>query len=94
MGDGDGTVSLLSLGAMCAEGWKHPHWNPANISVVTHELKHEPEAMDLRGGESTGDHVDILGARGVNEAILKIAAGRGTEVGDQYFSEIRSLLRG
>ncbi|EST09937.1 Lecithin:cholesterol/phospholipid:diacylglycerol acyltransferase [Kalmanozyma brasiliensis GHG001] len=89
MGDGDGTVSLLSLGAMCAEGWKHPHWNPANISVVTHELKHEPEAMDLRGGESTGDHVDILGARGVNEAILKIAAGRGEEVGNQYFSEIR-----
>ncbi|SPO20898.1 probable LRO1 - a lecithin cholesterol acyltransferase-like gene, mediates diacylglycerol esterification [Ustilago trichophora] len=93
MGEGDGTVSLLSLGAMCAEGWKHSHWNPANISVVTHELKHEPEAMDLRGGESTGDHVDILGARGVNEAVLKIAAGRGQEVGDQFFSDIQKYAK-
>lgn len=93
MGEGDGTVSLLSLGAMCAEGWKYSHWNPSNISVVTHELKHEPEAMDLRGGESTGDHVDILGARGVNEAILKIAAGRGSEVGNQFFSDIQQYAK-
>ncbi|EPQ28859.1 uncharacterized protein PFL1_03662 [Pseudozyma flocculosa PF-1] len=93
MGEGDGTVSLLSLGAMCAEGWKYPHWNPANLTVVTHELKHEPEAMDLRGGQSTGDHVDILGARGVNEAVLRIAAGRGSEVGDQYVSRIREYAR-
>ncbi|PWZ02701.1 putative LRO1-a lecithin cholesterol acyltransferase-like protein [Testicularia cyperi] len=93
MGEGDGTVSLLSLGAMCAEGWKLPNWNPANISVVTHELKHEPEALDLRGGQSTGDHVDILGAKGVNEAVLKIAAGRGQEVKDQYISHIRHYAR-
>ncbi|SPC65375.1 probable LRO1 - a lecithin cholesterol acyltransferase-like gene, mediates diacylglycerol esterification [Ustilago sp. UG-2017b] len=93
MGEGDGTVSLLSLGAMCAEGWKHPHWNPANISVVTHELKHEPEKLDLRGGESTADHVDILGAKGVNEAILKIAAGRGKEVDNQFFSDIQKYAK-
>lgn len=93
MGEGDGTVSLLSLGAMCSEGWKYKQWNPANISVVTHELKHEPEAMDLRGGESTGDHVDILGARGANEAILKIAAGRGSEVQNQFFSDIEKYAR-
>ncbi|KAJ1030346.1 hypothetical protein NDA16_001256 [Ustilago loliicola] len=93
MGEGDGTVSLLSLGAMCAEGWKHLHWNPANISVITHELKHEPETLDLRGGESTGDHVDILGARGVNEAILKIAAGRGNEVDNQFFSDIQKYAK-
>ncbi len=30
MGDGDGTVSLLSLGAMCAEGWNRKRYNPAN----------------------------------------------------------------
>ncbi|PWN49713.1 hypothetical protein IE53DRAFT_380342, partial [Violaceomyces palustris] len=57
--------------------------------VVTHELAHEPEVLDLRGGQSTGDHVDILGARGVNEAILKVAAGRGEEVVDKYISRIR-----
>lgn len=39
MGEGDGTVSLLSLGAMCAEGWKRPRWNPGGIKVVTVEVK-------------------------------------------------------
>lgn len=38
MGDGDGTVNLLSLGAMCAEGWKRPRWNPAGIKVKTIEV--------------------------------------------------------
>jgi len=28
MGDGDGTVSLLSLGSMCEEGWKRKRYNP------------------------------------------------------------------
>jgi phospholipid:diacylglycerol acyltransferase len=38
MGEGDGTVSLLSLGAMCVEGWKKGRrWNPAGIKVVTVE---------------------------------------------------------
>lgn len=45
----DGTVSLLSLGAMCAEGWKRDLYNPANIPVITHEIKHEPAAFDPRG---------------------------------------------
>lgn len=47
-GEGDGTVSLLSLGAMCAEGWKREKYNPARIPVVTHELKHEPTSFDPR----------------------------------------------
>lgn len=38
MGEGDGTVSLLSLGAMCVEGWKKKRWNPAGIKVVTNEV--------------------------------------------------------
>lgn len=40
MGEGDGTVSLLSLGAMCVEGWKKGRrWNPAGIKVVTVEVR-------------------------------------------------------
>ena len=39
MGEGDGTVSLLSLGAMCVEGWKRKRWNPAGIKVVTVEVR-------------------------------------------------------
>ena len=38
MGEGDGTVSLLSLGAMCVEGWKRERWNPAGIRVTTVEV--------------------------------------------------------
>ena len=38
IGEGDGTVSLLSLGSMCVEGWKHKRWNPGNIQVTTVEV--------------------------------------------------------
>lgn len=38
MGEGDGTVSLLSLGAMCVEGWKRKRWNPAGIKITTIEV--------------------------------------------------------
>ena len=38
MGEGDGTVSLLSLGAMCVEGWKRKRWNPGGIKVITVEV--------------------------------------------------------
>lgn len=35
-GDGDGTIPVLSLGAMCVKGWKgKTKWNPAGIEVVT-----------------------------------------------------------
>lgn len=39
MGEGDGTVSLLSLGAMCVEGWKRKRWNPAGMQVTTVEVR-------------------------------------------------------
>jgi hypothetical protein len=39
IGEGDGTVSLISLGGMCVEGWKRPRWNPARIKVITHEVR-------------------------------------------------------
>ena len=40
MGEGDGTVSLLSLGAMCVEGWKRKRWNPHGIQVTTVEVRY------------------------------------------------------
>lgn len=89
MGEGDGTVSLLSLGAMCAEGWKKKRYNHAGSTIVTHEVRHEPDGLDLRGGQTTGDHVDILGAWRVNDYIGRIAAGRGSEVQDHYVSRIQ-----
>lgn len=38
MGEGDGTVSLISLGGMCVEGWKRKTWNPAGVRIVTKEV--------------------------------------------------------
>ncbi|KAI0061165.1 phospholipid:diacylglycerol acyltransferase [Artomyces pyxidatus] len=93
MGEGDGTVSLLSLGAMCAEGWKRKRWNPAGIRIVTVELPHQPVATMPRGGANTSDHVDILGSTGLNEIILKVATGVGHEVQDNYVSRIREYAK-
>ncbi|KAG2015791.1 phospholipid:diacylglycerol acyltransferase [Coprinopsis cinerea AmutBmut pab1-1] len=93
IGEGDGTVSLLSLGAMCVEGWKRPRWNPAGIKIKTVEFEHRPVASIPRGGASTGDHVDILGSTGLNELILKVATGAGEEVEEHFVSNIREYAR-
>ena len=76
-GEGDGTVPLISSGAMCVDGWKRKLYNPAGIEVITQEIKHEPTAFDPRGGGNSGDHIDILGSTLLNEAVLKVAAGQG-----------------
>lgn len=57
MGEGDGTVSLLSSGFMCSKGWKMKRFNPANIPIKTFEMLHEPQSYDMRGGPNTADHV-------------------------------------
>lgn len=93
MGEGDGTVSLLSLGAMCAEGWKRPRWNPGGIQVTTVELPHQPAPNIPRGGANTSDHVDILGSTGLNELILKVVTGAGHEVEDRFVSRIREFAQ-
>ncbi|KAG1901020.1 Lecithin:cholesterol acyltransferase-domain-containing protein [Suillus fuscotomentosus] len=93
MGEGDGTVSLLSLGAMCVEGWQRPRWNPGGIKVTTVELPHQPAPNIPRGGANTSDHVDILGSTGLNELILKVATGVGHEVEDRFVSRIREFAQ-
>lgn len=40
--NGDGTVPLLSLGALCAGGWRTRRLNPAGIKVVVREYPNEP----------------------------------------------------
>jgi len=47
LGEGDGTVSLLSLGAMCVEGWKYKRWNPAGIQVTTVEVCYDKPVASL-----------------------------------------------
>ncbi|PFH53776.1 hypothetical protein AMATHDRAFT_136887 [Amanita thiersii Skay4041] len=93
IGEGDGTVSLSSLGAMCVEGWKRPRWNPAGIKITTVELPHRPVFSMPRGGANTSDHVDILGSTGLNEIILKVATGVGEEIQDTFVSHIREYAK-
>ncbi|EMC95830.1 hypothetical protein BAUCODRAFT_109446 [Baudoinia panamericana UAMH 10762] len=88
MGEGDGTVNLLSTGYMCNKGWKIKRYNPANISITTYEMLHEPERFHPRGGPNTADHVDILGRASLNDLILRIAGGKGHLIENTIHSNI------
>jgi phospholipid:diacylglycerol acyltransferase len=88
MGEGDGTVNLLSTGYMCNRGWKMKRYNPAGIKITVVEMPHEPERFNPRGGPNTADHVDILGRKKLNELILKVAAGHGHRIKDRVVSNI------
>jgi phospholipid:diacylglycerol acyltransferase len=54
MGEGDGTVNLLSTGYMCNKGWRMSRYNPSGIKVTTYEMPHEPDRFSPRGGPNTG----------------------------------------
>ncbi|EPS29726.1 Phospholipid:diacylglycerol acyltransferase [Penicillium oxalicum] len=89
MGEGDGTVNLLSTGYMCAKGWRIKRYNPAGAKIKVFEMPHEPDRFSPRGGPNTGDHVDILGRSSLNDLILRVAGGRGDEIEETYYSKIR-----
>lgn len=89
LGEGDGTVNLLSTGYMCNKGWQMKRYNPAGVKVTVVEMPHEPERFNPRGGPNTADHVDILGRQTLNELIMKVAAGRGDSIKDSIVSKIR-----
>ncbi|KAI9738183.1 MAG: hypothetical protein M1834_008681 [Cirrosporium novae-zelandiae] len=89
MGEGDGTVNLLSSGYMCSKGWKMNRYNPAGVKIKVYEMPHEPDRFSPRGGPNTGDHVDILGRASLNDLILRVAGGRGDQIEENYISNIR-----
>ncbi|KAF2835046.1 LACT-domain-containing protein [Patellaria atrata CBS 101060] len=89
MGEGDGTVNLLSSGYMCAKGWKLKRFNPAGVKVKIYEMPHEPDRFSPRGGPNTGDHVDILGRSSLNDLILRVAGGKGEDIEETIHSNIR-----
>ncbi|ORY79434.1 Lecithin:cholesterol acyltransferase-domain-containing protein [Protomyces lactucae-debilis] len=94
MGEGDGTVALLSSGYMCAHAWKEiPRFNPSKIPIKVYEMQHEEDLFDIRGGPKTADHVDILGRPELSELILRVAAGHGEQIEEQILSEIVKYSR-
>jgi len=90
LGEGDGTVNLLSVGYMCNKGWHMKRYNPAGVKIKVFEMPHEPERFSPRGGPNTGDHVDILGRSSLNELILRVAGGEGEKIGENVVSEIKT----
>lgn len=93
LGDGDGTISLLTH-SICHE-WKKgsaSRYNPGNSSVTIVEIKHEPDRFDIRGGAKTAEHVDILGSAELNELVLRVAAGKGDEIEDRYVSNLKDIV--
>lgn len=92
LGEGDGTVPILSSGYMCSKGWKLKRYNPAGVKIKTVELPHEPDRFDIRGGPTTADHVDILGRPDLSELILKVVAGHGDDIEEAYHSDILGIV--
>lgn len=88
MGEGDGTVNLLSTGYMCNRGWRLKRYNPAQTQITVVEMPHEPDRFSPRGGPKTADHVDILGRQNLNELILRVAAGWGQTITGYVVSNI------
>ncbi|KAJ2450885.1 phospholipid:diacylglycerol acyltransferase [Coemansia sp. RSA 2336] len=90
-GEGDGTVPLLSLGYMCAGGWRKPLFNPHGVRIVSREFVHNPLAVfkDIRGGAEAADHINILGNHDVTADMLRIVAGQGHQIQDRFTSNIR-----
>ncbi|CRG85269.1 phospholipid:diacylglycerol acyltransferase [Talaromyces islandicus] len=94
MGEGDGTVNLLSMGYMCSHGWKNiKRYNPAGINITVHEMPHEPDSFSPRGGPNTADHVDILGRASLNDLLLRVAGGKGHLIEENYVSRIREYAQ-
>lgn len=59
LGEGDGTVPLLSNGYMCAKGWHIKRFNPAGVKIKVYEMPHEPDRFSPRGGPNTGELASI-----------------------------------
>lgn len=78
---------------MCAEGWHQKRYNPGGVRIVSHEIKHDPRPGDLRGGGTSADHVDVLGNENLSRMILRIAAGEGHTVKDNFVSRIKEIAK-
>ena len=95
LGDGDGTVPLMSLGYMCNKGWRTKKYNPAGMRVVTREYKHNPVHFlkDMRGGPFSADHVDILLNEDMLADLVTITGGDGNQLEDDIHSAIEELVK-
>ena len=104
LADGDGSVPLLSLGYMCAGGWRRRMSNPSGSKVVTREYRHHAQedssleslTKPLARSPRSADHVDILGNHELLSDVLALVS-RGSdpagdiEVRERFLSDMRSI---
>ena len=97
--DGDGSIPLVSLGYMCASGWRHSsssrRLNPAGIKVKIREFSHRALPLHWGGGIQdgpySGDHVNIMGNHEMIETVLEAVTGHGDEVTERIYSSVMEL---
>lgn len=91
--DGDGTVPLLSLGYLCARGWRRSKaLNPSGVRVTCREYQHQTAsgpAPSLRGGPTSADHVDIMGNAEMIRDVMRLVGGQ--DLGDRVLSDIHRI---
>ncbi|KAK9805752.1 hypothetical protein WJX73_005728 [Symbiochloris irregularis] len=93
LSDGDGTVPLLSLGALCRKHWRHDKLNPSGIRLVSREYVHEVTTQfGFRGSGKSADHVDILSHDGVLSDIIRQATGHAADVHDEIHSDLDDIV--
>lgn len=104
MGEGDGTVPLVSLGYMCVDGWNSRRLNPHRMRVITKEYRHEDltprEAMTrplelIQGlaNDRDADHITILGNKALITDILDIVTAHPTLTRSYVVSGVCDLAR-
>ena len=80
LGEGDGTVNLLSTGYMCARGWKIRRYNPAGAKVTVFEMPHEPDRFSPRGGPNTGQFLLIDRSFPTSELLMRLYSGDHVDI--------------
>ena len=97
MAEGDGTVTLMSLGFHCARLWREKTHNPSKIGVTTRELWHTTGGLlSMRGDGGSADHVDVMGNTKMAADLLKVVSGQDQEevFGDDiFYSRIREIAQ-
>jgi len=93
--DGDGSIPLVSLGYMCASGWRdEPRLNPAGAEVKIVEYNHRAIGLwggGIQEGRFSGDHVNIMGNHEMIETVLEVVTGHGDDVEEKIYSGVREI---
>ena len=93
--DGDGSIPLVSLGYMCASGWRdEPRLNPAGAEVKIVEYNHRAIGLwggGIQEGRFSGDHVNIMGNHEMIETVLEVVTGHGGDVEEKIYSGVREI---